>query len=133
MTPPDFLSVAETALTAMEQRARTMGLIGAAVVVWADLEPARAWTSALRIVGSMTKGTSNLVGIAYTKAAEMADTLRDSGSGIRPPLTGEYGYRGGLIKKCGTGHVMAVFSGATGEQDVEISQTAIQVFAQHYR
>ena len=38
---------------------------------------------------------ANLLGIAYAKAAEMADTLKDSGSHVRPPMTGEFGWEGG--------------------------------------
>ena len=29
----------------------------------------------------------------------MAETLKDSGSGVRPPMIGEYGWQGGVIAK----------------------------------
>lgn len=132
MPPTDFTAIADSALAAMVERAQAMGVQGAAVVAWADLAPATGWTSLLRIVGGMTKGKNNLIGIAYGKAAEMADTLRDSGSGARPPLHGENGYHGGVIRPVAGGHVLAVFSGATGEQDVEVSRAALGVFTQRY-
>ena len=133
MAPSDFTLVAHLALRAMADRAQAIGVQGAAIVAWATLSPARQWTSHLHIVGSMTNGTSNLIAIAYSKAAEMADTLIDSGSEIRPPLRGEFGYKGGVIRPLAGGHILAVFSGATGEQDVDISLAAFQLFSQHYR
>jgi hypothetical protein len=133
MPPADFLAVADTALDAMVERARALGAKGAAVVAWAELAPARGWVSRLRIVGAMATADSNLVAIAYSKAAEMADTRADSGGGIRPPLRGEHGYRGGVIAALGDGHAMAVFSGASGAEDVDISQAGMAVFAQRYR
>ena len=132
MAPSDFTTVANLALRAMADRAQAMGVQGAAVVAWATLSPARQWTSHLHIVGSMTSGTNNLIAIAYSKAAEMADTLIDSGSEIRPPLRGEFGCKGGVIRPLAGGHILAVFSGATGEQDVDISLAAFQLFSQHY-
>ena len=132
MIPADFATIAEAALAAMTEHAQLLGVRGAAVVAWATLEPAQHWTSQMRVVGAMTKGNSNLIAIAYSKAAEMADTLRDSGSGIRPALHGEHGYKGGMIRALAGGHILAVFSGATGEQDIEIAQAAFRIFTQHY-
>jgi len=37
------------------------------------------------------------------QAAEMADTLKDSGSHVRPPKTGEYGWQGGVVTRGKTG------------------------------
>ena len=65
---------------------------------------------------------SNLLAIAYAKAAEMADTHQDSGSGIRPPMTGEYGWKGGVIVHGKAGYWIAAFSGGKSEDDVAISR-----------
>ena len=92
-----------------------------------------AWSSKMLVVGLMknepTEGKvgSNLLGIAYTKAAEMADTLKDSGSGVRPPMTGEYGWQGGVIAKAKNGWAIAAFSGGKSEDDVEVSKAGVAV------
>jgi hypothetical protein len=52
------------------------------------------------------------LGIAYAKAAEMVDTLHDSGNAGRPPMTGEFGWSGGAILRSKDGYVLAAFSGA---------------------
>jgi hypothetical protein len=67
----------------------------------------------------------NFIGVAYSKAAEMADTKLNSGSKVRPAYQGEFGYQGGVIKKVQTGYVLTVFSGATSEQDLEIAKAGM--------
>jgi uncharacterized protein GlcG (DUF336 family) len=49
----------------------------------------------------------------------------NSGSKIRPAFQGEFGFKGGVIKKVNTGYILTVFSGATGEQDFEIAQVGM--------
>ncbi len=87
-----------------------------------------AWSSKMLVVGKLRvepngsdKG-SNLLAIAYAKASEMADTLRDSGSGSRPALTGELGWQGGVIVRGKKGYLVAAFSGGKSEDDVAISR-----------
>jgi hypothetical protein len=55
----------------------------------------------------------------------MADTKLNSGSKARPAYQGEFGYPGGVIKEVRTGYIMTVFSGATGEQDLEIANVGM--------
>ena len=57
----------------------------------------------------------------------MADTLKDSGSGVRPPMTGEYGWQGGVIARAKNGYVIAAFSGGKSEDDVEASKAGLAV------
>ncbi len=73
----------------------------------------------------MRNNSANFLAIAYSKAAEMVDTYKDSGSGAREILHGEFGYQGGIIKKVKAGYVLAVFSGASGEQDAEIANAGV--------
>ena len=93
------------ALRAMKARADELHASGVAVVAYAPGASVASWSSRMQVVGSMTQAPSakdkgsNLLGIAYAKAAEMAATLRDSGSGVRPPLTGEFGWQGGVVAK----------------------------------
>ena len=49
----------------------------------------------------------------------------NSGSNVRPPFQGEYGFQGGSIRKTADGYLLAVFSGATGEEDFEIAEAGI--------
>lgn len=76
---------------------------------------------------SSTNKGSNLLAIAYSKAAEMADTLKDSGSQVRPPMTGEFGWAGGVILRGKTGHLIAAFSGGKSEDDVKVSRAGVEV------
>jgi len=75
---------------------------------------------------SDTNKGANLIGIAYAKAVEMADTLQDSGSQVRPAMTGEFGWKGGVIARGKTGYVIAAFSGGKSEEDVKISTAGIE-------
>jgi len=75
---------------------------------------------------------NNLLGIAYAKSAEMADTLENSGTAKRPPMTGEFGWQGGVIAqvkigKTGSGHIIVSFSGGKSEDDVEVSKAGLEV------
>jgi uncharacterized protein GlcG (DUF336 family) len=60
----------------------------------------------------------------------MADTLKASGSGVRPPIKGEYGWQGGVIIRGKTGYLIAAFSGGSSPDDVKISQAGLEVMAQ---
>ncbi|MGC0775110.1 MAG: hypothetical protein WB543_19400, partial [Candidatus Acidiferrum sp.] len=74
---------------------------------------------------SQTDKGANLLGIAYAKAAEMADTLKDSGSQVRPPMTGEFGWTGGVIVRGKSGYLIAAFSGGKSEDDVQVSRAGV--------
>ncbi|MGA7301853.1 MAG: hypothetical protein WBX10_16180, partial [Candidatus Sulfotelmatobacter sp.] len=63
--------------------------------------------------------------IAYAKAAEMADTLKDSGSGVRPPMTGDFGWTGGVIVRGKNGYLIAAFSGGKSDDDVQVSRAGV--------
>lgn len=130
-TPNDFGITADAALAAMRVRAQELGVSGVAVVAYFEGETIQAWSSKMIVVGkyrveptASDKG-SNLLAIAYTKAAEMADTHKDSGSGVRPPMTGEYGWNGGVIALGKTGYLIAAFSGGKSEDDVTISREGL--------
>ncbi len=130
-----FDQLADTALLAMSQRAEALKIQGVAVVAYVAGESTTAWSSKMVVVGSMknaptekSKG-ANLLAIAYSKAAEMAETLKDSGSAGRPPMTGETGWQGGLIRKGRTGYLIAAFSGGPSESDVKVSQAGLEVLA----
>jgi len=126
-----FDAVADAALTAMRTRAEELKIGGVAVVAYFEGETIQAWSSKMIVVGrykdeptANDKG-SNLLGIVYAKAAEMADTHKDSGSKIRPPMTGEFGWNGGVIARGKTGYVIAAFSGGKSEDDVEVSRAGL--------
>ena len=133
----NFQSAAETMVKAMEKHARALGVKGVILVASMD-DAGSSWVSHMKAVDMMKKIPEhpekeaypgyNFVGIAYSKAAEMADTKLDSGGGVRPAYQGEFGYQGGAIKKIKSGYILTVFSGATGEQDFEIATVGMKAF-----
>jgi hypothetical protein len=128
-----FDALAEAALTAMKARAAELKITGVAVVSYAQGDTIQGWTSKAAVVGRMkdlptadSKGF-NLMAIAYSKSAEMADTLENSGTAKRPPMTGEFGWQGGVIARVKSGYAIVAFSGGKSEEDVEVSRAGIEV------
>jgi hypothetical protein len=130
-----FDELADSALMAMTKRAEELQIKGAAVVAYIEGDTIKSWSSKMVVVGAMKDAPTeknhgaNLLAIAYSKAAEMAETLKDSGSAGRPPMTGEMGWQGGLIKKGKTGYLIAAFSGGPSESDLKVSQAGLEVLA----
>ena len=130
-----FDDVADTALVAMTKRAGELQVKGVAVVAFVAGENVTAWTSKMAVVGSLTNAPTqkskgdNLLAIAYAKAAEMAATLKDSGNAGRPPMTGETGWQGGLIRKGRTGYLITAFSGGPSASDLKVSEAGLDVLS----
>ena len=128
-----FDALATAALEAMKKRAAELKVTGVAVVNYAQGDSIQEWASKMAVVGRMkdaptsTEKGNNLLAIAYAKAAEMADTLKDSGTATRPPMTGEFGWQGGVIARTRTGYVIVAFSGGKSEDDVEVSRAGLEV------
>jgi hypothetical protein len=126
-----FYAVADTALVAMRARAAELKIGGVAVVAYFEGDTIQSWSSKMVVVGKYkdepteTNKGSNLLAIVYAKAAEMADTHKDSGSQVRPPMTGEVGWQGGVIAQGKTGYMIAAFSGGKSEDDVEVSRAGL--------
>jgi hypothetical protein len=127
-----FLKHADEALSAIEQGAGKLSIKGVAMVMFIPGDSTKSWISKMKVVGQLKRGSSNLLGVASTKAAEMADTYQDSGSGVRPPLRGEYGYKGGVIRKVSSGYIMAVFSGGSPDQDKEAATGGGEILAKYF-
>jgi hypothetical protein len=133
--PANFNNVADKALSLMQKRAEELNIKGVALVAYAEGDTVKAWSSKMVVVGNMTSDTgpnkkgNNLLGIAYSKAAEMAETLKDSGSKSRPSMLGENGYQGGLVTKTKTGIVFAAFSGGPAEDDLKVSHAGLEAMA----
>src|SRR6476646_46595 len=134
--PPDakkFDALANAAIAAMKQRAEELKIGGVAVVAYAPGETIQGWTSRMAVVGRMkdppsaTSKGNNLLGIAYAKAAEMADTIQDSGTTNRPPMTGEFGWQGGVVAHGKTGYIIVAFSGGKSEDDVQVSRAGLAI------
>jgi len=128
----DFDHVAEDALQAMQHHATEISATGAAVVAYIPGNATTRWSSRMLVVGTFTKDESNVLAFVYAKAAEMADTLKDSGSGVRPTKKGENGWKGGVIRKVANGYVLAAFSGAKSEDDVVISNAGADVMSNSF-
>jgi hypothetical protein len=129
----NFDKVANAALLGMRKRAAELNISGVAVVAYFEGDSIQSWSSKMLVVGRMKDNPSatdkgaNLLAIAYSKAAEMADTLKDSGSKVRPSMTGEVGWTGGVILRGKAGYVIAAFSGGKSEDDVKVSQAGVEV------
>jgi len=129
----DFDLSADAALAVMKKRAAELKITGVGVVAYAEGDTIQSWSSKMVVMGRMKEAPStgnngfNLLGIAYAKSAEMADTLQNSGGATRPPMAGEVGWQGGAIAKAKTGYVIAAFSGGKSEEDFEVSKTGIEV------
>ena len=130
-----FDEVADSALIAMTKRAEELRIKGAAVVAYIEGDTTKSWSSKMVVAGAMKDAPTeknheaNLLAIAYSEAAEMAETLKDSGNASRPPMTGETGWQGGLIKRGKTGYLIAAFSGGPSESDLKVSQAGLEVLA----
>jgi uncharacterized protein GlcG (DUF336 family) len=103
-----------------------------AVVAFIPGNATKSWISKMKVVGALTDGTANFLAIANSKAAEMADTYKDSGSSPRKPMLGEFGYQGGVVKKVNSGYILAVFSGGSGEQDAEVANEGLDWLYKYY-
>jgi hypothetical protein len=129
----EFAVLADAALAAMKQKASALNVGGVAVVAYAQGDTIQGWSSKMTVVGRMKDAASagnagsNLLGIAYAKAAEMADTLQNSGTASRKPMTGEFGWEGGVIAKVRTGYAIVAFSGGKSEDDVQVSSAGLAV------
>jgi type 1 glutamine amidotransferase len=130
-----FETLSDPALAAMRKQAEELGIGGVAVVAYFEGESIKSWSSKMLVVGRMkddpsaTSKGNNLLGIAYAKAAEMADTLKDSGSNARPLMTGEFGWNGGVIVRGKNGYLIAAFSGGKSEDDVKVSRAGVAELA----
>jgi len=88
----NFQNISAKIITEMENHARKLGVKGVIVVASMD-DSGFSWVSQMKAVdaikvldGSPEKSQYpgyNFIGIAYSKAAEMADTKLDSGSKVR--------------------------------------------------
>lgn len=127
----NFDKLADDALATMRATATGRKVGGVAVVAFFEGSTIQAWTSRMIVVGRMkddptdTSKGSNLIGVVYAKAAEMADTLKNSGSKVRPPMTGEFGWEGGVIAQVDGGYLIAAFSGGPSSDDVLISHAGL--------
>ena len=127
-----FLAKAYQSLTLIEQAAEKISIKGVAIVAFIPGEVTDTWTSKMKVVGHLTGDKANLLGIASTKAAEMAATHQNSGSGVRETYSGELGYKGGLIKKVKSGYLIAAFSGGSSEQDLEVAKIGLDWLLKYY-
>ena len=127
-----FLEHADECLAIIEKAAHKMEVKGVAIVVFIPGDVTKSWISKMKVVGALSNDGANYLAIAYSKAAEMAETYKNSSTSSREPKHGEYGYPGGIIKKVKSGYILTAFSGATGEQDAEAATEGIDWLYQQY-
>ena len=124
-----FLKHADECLIEMENAAKEKSIKGVAVVSFIPGDVTESWISKMKVVGKLADANSNLCAIAYSKASEMAVTLKDSGDSTRKTINGELGYQGGAIVKVKYGYLLAAFSGASGQQDCDVSKLGLEWLA----
>jgi len=127
-----FIEHADKCLALIDKAAQKMAVKGVAVVAFIPGDAAKSWISKMKVVGVISNGGANYLAVAYSKAAEMAETYKDSGSADRESIIGEFGWQGGVIKKVNPGYILATFSGATGEQDVELAKEGLDCLYEYY-
>ena len=128
-----FIKQADKSLVLIEEAAQKLSIKGVAIIAFIPGNVTKSWISKMKVVGNLTTESANLLGIACTKAAEMADTYLDSGSRVRGILSGELGYKGGLIKKVNSGYILAVFSGGASDQDLEVAKIGLDWLSKFYQ
>jgi hypothetical protein len=124
-----FIKYAIECLEIMAAEAQKTSAKGVATISFIPGEETESWISRMKVVGNLTNEKHNFLAIAGSKAAEMASTYVDSGSRTREPLTGEFGFKGGVIKKLKCGYLVASFSGAPSEIDAKISKAGAEFLA----
>ena len=128
-----FITHADEALHIMKQEALRMNIKGAAVVCFIPGNETQSWVSKMIIVGATGNEGYNFIAIANSKASEMAETLKNSGSKVRPVKVGEFDYLGGTIKKIDSGYLLSTFSGASGEDDLAVANKGIDWFITKFK
>jgi len=128
MAEKTFIKYADEALQMMKKEALDMKIKGVGLVYYIPGNETQSWISKMIVVGATGNQGYNFIAIANSKASEMAETLTNSGSKVRKVKVGEFDYIGGVIKKIDSGYLLATFSGATGEQDLAVSQKALDWF-----
>lgn len=123
-----FINNADEALQMMKQEALRMNIKGVGLVCFIPGDQTQSWISKMIIAGASGNEGYNFIAIAYSKASEMAETLQNSGSKVRPVKVGEFDYIGGIIKKIDSGYLLSTFSGASGEDDLAVSQKGLDWF-----
>lgn len=127
-----FIAHADEALQMMKQEALRMNIKGAGLVCFIPGDQTLSWISKMIIAGASGNEGYNFIAIAYSKASEMAETLQNSGSKVRPVKVGEFDYIGGIIKKIDSGYLLSTFSGASGEDDLAVSQKGLDWFIKKF-
>ena len=127
-----FIEHADKCLAIIEKAALKLSIEGVAMIAYIPGDVSESWISKMKVVGSIANDRANFLAIAYAKAAEMAVTLKDSGTSGRKDITGEFGWEGGVIVKVDSGYLMAAFSGGTSAEDAQAAREGLDWLAGKY-
>ena len=111
------------AFAQMEAKAKELNITGIAAI--ATLLADGSMRMELKTYGKTFDDWGNYYAIACSKIMEMVRT--GAPSGTLTPLAGEFSdFVGGIVQ----GDTYLTFTGATGEQDLEVAQAGLAVFNQ---
>ena len=132
--PVHFEKNAQNALLAMQKKAKELKIQGVGIITYIPKKQPDQWGSKVIVVDKLTNGAKgnakgyNFLAIAYAKTAEMARTLKNSGTSGSKIFVGETGWKGGCIEETKSGYVIAAFSGGPSALDLKISQSGLKAF-----
>ncbi len=127
-----FLKHADHCLERITKKARELDIIGAAAIAFIPGERSESWISKMSSVDKIASEKANYLAVAYSKLAEMAVTLRDSGEPTRKSILGEHGFIGGAIYQVPGGYIVGAFSGGSGEADLEAARTGLSWLSEQF-
>ena len=120
-----FLDHADQCLDLILKEAKSLDIIGAAVIAFMPKDKPESWISQMKILDTLATDKANFVAVAYSKLGEMAVTLKDSGEEARKQILGEYGFIGGVFYEVPGGYLLGAFSGGPGEDDLKAARVGL--------
>ncbi|WP_366183440.1 hypothetical protein [Flavobacterium ovatum] len=88
---------ADRALIAIEVKANDINAKGVAIVCFISGNSVQSWISKIKVIGTLSDEKANLLAITSAKAAEIAETLKNSDDKNRKLKVGELGWIGVVV------------------------------------
>lgn len=127
----DIQSISAAAFPAMEAYLKKTGFEGVALVAVADADDLTALDMKMKAFGHTSSieadGSGfNFRSIVCAKMGELLETGADSGSNVRPIITGEFGWKGAVSAVRDGKKIIVSFSGATEDEDLNTAKCGME-------